>query len=199
MNRCKWCNPNNRLYILYHDTEWGHPQFDDAHLFEMLLLESFQAGLSWECVLNKRDAFRRAFDGFAPERIAAYEEETLTALASDASIIRNKRKIRAAVRNARIFLELQKEYGSFLNYLKQFWDGKTVYDCTSTTSALSDAISADLRTRGMQFMGSTIVHAFLQAVGIVYAHDACCDLYRPQAPQKLISPVPCANTPPNKP
>ncbi len=177
MNRCKWCNPNNPLYITYHDTEWGHPRFDDAHLFELLLLESFQAGLSWECVLNKREHFRRAFDGFSPERIAAYGEDKLNALAADTGIIRNRRKLRSAVENAKIFLALQTEYGSFFNYLKQYWNGEIIYDCDSTRSTLSDAISTDLCARGMKFMGSIIVHSFLQAVGIVYAHDRSCDSY----------------------
>lgn len=177
MNRCFWCNPKNPLYITYHDEEWGVPQFDDAYLFEMLLLESFQAGLSWECVLNKRENFRRAFDQFDIDKIIAYDEAKLESLRNDTGIIRNQLKIKAAVNNAKIFKTIQAEYGCFLNYLKQYWNGETIYDCISTSSELSDAISADLRKRGMKFMGSTIVQSFLQAVGIINAHNEMCDLH----------------------
>ena len=126
-NRSAWCNPNNPLYIRYHDTQWGILRLDDAYLFEMLLLEGFQAGLSWECVLNKRENFRQAFDGFR-------------------------------------------------QYLFHFWDGKVIYDCRSTRSPLSDQLSADLSKRGMRFVGSTILHAFLQAIGIINAHEDSCFL-----------------------
>ena len=177
MNRCFWCNLKNPLYIQYHDEEWGQPRFDDGYLFEMLLLESFQAGLSWECVLNKRENFRQAFDNFDIEKIAAYDEEKLEVLRNNPGIIRNKLKIKAAVNNARIFQSIHDEYGSFLVYIKQFWDGNTIYDCISTESELSDAISADLRKRGMKFMGSTIVQSFLQAIGIINAHDETCDMH----------------------
>ena len=178
MTRCRWCNLKNPLYIAYHDQEWGKPRFDEQHLFEMLVLESFQAGLSWECVLNKRENFRRAFDDFELERVMAYDEEKMEALRNDPGIIRNRLKIKAAVNNARIFKAIQDEFGSFQNYLRQYWDGETVYDCVSTTSALSDAISADLCRRGMKFMGSTIAQSFLQAVGIINAHEEACDFYR---------------------
>ena len=175
MNRCFWCNEKNPLYVAYHDEEWGNPRFDDAHLFELLLLESFQAGLSWECILNKRENFRRAFDGFDPAKIASYSDSKLDDLQNDAGIVRNRRKITAAVGNAKVFLAIVDEYGSFLNYLHRFWDGNTVYDSVSTKSDLSDAISADLCRRGMKFMGTTIVQSFLQAVGIINAHDETCD------------------------
>ena len=178
MKRCVWCNLKNPAYIAYHDEEWGVPRFDDDYLFEMLLLESFQAGLSWECVLNKREHFRRAFDGFDAEKIAAYGEEKTEQLRCDPGIIRNRLKISAAVKNARIFLDIQAEYGSFYNYLRLFWDGETVYDCVSTSSTLSDAISADLCRRGMKFMGTTIVQSFLQAVGVINAHDEQCGFHQ---------------------
>ena len=178
MNRCFWCNLKNPLYITYHDEEWGQPRFDDQYLFEMLILESFQAGLSWECVLNKRENFRQAFDEFDLEKIIAYDEEKCESLRNDSGIIRNKLKIKAAVNNAKIFKSLQEEYGSFFDYLKQYWDGKTIYDCVSTQSELSDAISADLYKRGMRFVGSTIIQSFLQAVGIINAHDEACDMYK---------------------
>lgn len=175
MNRCRWCNVNNPEYVRYHDEEWGKLRLDDRYLFEMLLLESFQAGLSWECVLNKREAFRSAFDDFDPQKIADYGLETLGALAEDRKIIRNRRKIAAAANNARHFLEIQAEYGSFSEYLRQFWNGKVIRDAQSTTSVLSDAISEDLRRRDMTFVGSTIIHSFLQAVGVVNAHEEDCD------------------------
>lgn len=177
MNRCFWCNLKNPLYITYHDEEWGVPRFDDAHLFEMLILESFQAGLSWECIQNKRENFRRAFDDFDVEKVAAYDEAKQERLRNDAGIVRNKLKIKSAVNNAKIFQAIQAEYGTFLNYLRQYWDGETIYDCVSTSSQLSDAISADLCRRGMKFMGTTIVQSFLQAVGIINAHDEACDLH----------------------
>ena len=178
MNRCFWCNLKNPLYVSYHDEEWGQPRFDDPYLLEMLILESFQAGLSWECVLNKRENFSRAFDHFDIDKIVAYDEAKLEALRNDTGIIRNKLKIKATVDNARIFKSIQEEYGSFLDYLKQYWNGETIYDCVSTQSELSDAISKDLRKRGMKFMGTTIVQSFLQAIGIIDAHDETCDMHR---------------------
>ena len=177
-NRCKWCNPNNPKYIAYHDREWGVLRTDDAYLFEMLLLESFQAGLSWECILNKRENFRKAFDDFQAEKIAAYTAEKCSALAADKGIVRNRREIQASVRNAAIFLAISAEFGSFYNYLCQFTQGRIFYETGKATSPLSDAISTDLQKRGMKFVGSTIIYAYLQAVGILYSHDAGCDLYR---------------------
>ena len=175
-NRCIWCNPKNPLYIKYHDTQWGILRLDDAYLFEMLLLEGFQAGLSWECVLNKRENFRQAFDGFDPKTIAEYTPEKVDSLLQDKGIIRNRRKILAAIQNAQVFLQIQEEFGSFRQYLFQFWDGKVIYDCRSTRSPLSDQLSADLTRRGMRFVGSTILHAFLQAIGIINAHEDSCFL-----------------------
>ena len=175
-NRCAWCNPNNPLYIRYHDTQWGILRLDDAYLFEMLLLEGFQAGLSWECVLNKRENFRQAFDGFDPKAIAEYTPEKVDSLLQDKGIIRNRRKILAATQNAQVFLQIQQEFGSFRQYLFHFWDGKVIYDCRSTRSPLSEQLSADLSKRGMRFVGSTILHAFLQAIGIINAHEDSCFL-----------------------
>lgn len=175
MKRCFWCNEKNPLYVKYHDEEWGKPRFDDEYLFEMLLLESFQAGLSWECVLNKRENFRIAFDNFDREKIASYGEEKIISLKEDKGIIRNGRKITAAVKNAEIFGEIVKEYGSFYNYLRLFWNGETVFENDRTTSSLSDEISADLIKRGMKFCGSTIIYSYLQAVGVINSHDDDCD------------------------
>ena len=177
MTRCFWCNLKNPLYVKYHDEEWGRARFDDEYLFEMLLLESFQAGLSWECVLNKREAFKEAFDGFDARLISQYTQQRIDALCQDSSIIRNRRKIESAVRNARVFLLIAEEYGSFRHYLGTFWNGETVYDSTSVTSQMSDAISRDLKKRGMSFVGSTVIQSFLQAIGVVNAHTKECFLY----------------------
>lgn len=172
--RCKWCNERNPLYVRYHDEEWGRAQHDDLHLFEMLLLESFQAGLSWECILGKREAFRRAFDGFDYRTIAHYDDAKKEQLMQDTGIIRNRLKINAAVGNAMIFIKIQSEYGSFDSYLRKFTNGKIIYEYDKTTSVLSDAISTDLRSRGMKFVGSTIIYSFLQAVGIINSHEPEC-------------------------
>ena len=172
--RCSWANPQNELYVRYHDEEWGVPVHDDGRLFEMLILESFQAGLSWECVLNKREAFRRAFDGFRLESVCAFDEAKLSALQQDASIIRNRRKLEAAVRNARVFRDIQQECGSFSSYLWGWTNGQVLREFGPTSSPLSDAISADLKKRGMTFVGTTIIYAYLQAVGVINAHSPTC-------------------------
>ena len=174
--RCCWANPKNERYIRYHDEEWGVPVHDDGKLFEMLVLECFQAGLSWECVLNKREAFREAFDGFDLEAVCAYGEDKVEALIHDPGIIRNRLKIQAAVTNARAFREIQGEYGSFSEYLWHWTDGKVVYETGLTYSELSDRISKDLKKRGMKFVGTTVVYAYLQAVGVIYSHDGGCFL-----------------------
>lgn len=174
LKRCKWCNLKNPIYIKYHDEEWGYPNFDEQHLFEMLLLESFQAGLSWECVLNKREAFRKAFDGFDAEKIVAYDDDKIAELQNNKDIIRNKLKIKAAVNNAKIFLKIQKEYGSFGEYLKGFTGGQQIIELGKSTSPLSDALSADLRKHGMKFVGSTIIYSYLQAIGVVFSHEEEC-------------------------
>ena len=176
--RCPWCNLKNPLYVEYHDKEWGVARFDDGYLFEMLILESFQAGLSWECVLNKRGAFRKAFDGFDAEKMSAYGQERIAELLENKYLIRNRLKMRAAVTNSRIFLDIVRENGNFYNYLRTFWNGETVYENDKTTSALSDTISADLSRRGMKFVGSTIIYSYLQAVGIINSHSDECYLHQ---------------------
>ncbi len=178
MKRCKWCNLNNPKYIEYHDTEWCKPNFDDKYLFEMLILESFQAGLSWECVLNKRDDFRRAYDNFDIDKICNYDDTKIQELLNNDKIIRNKLKIKASITNSKIFKSIQNEYGSFYNYLKTFMNQDVIYETDVTNNDLSDNISNDLRKRGMKFVGSTIIYSFLQAVGIVYSHDKECFLYK---------------------
>lgn len=174
--RCPWANPKNPAYLHYHDFEWGVPVHDDRTLFEMLILEGFQAGLSWECILNKRQAFRAAFDGFDVKRVAGYGEEKLEALAQDPGIVRNRRKIAAAVTNARAFLDIQAQFGSFDRYLWHWTEGEVVRETGLATSPLSDAISKDLQKRGMKFVGSTILYAYLQAVGVINSHEPECFL-----------------------
>jgi len=178
IGRCSWVNPKNPLYVKYHDEEWGRPQHDDARLLEMLLLECFQAGLSWECVLNKREAFREAFAGFDRDSIIALDEADVEALMACPGIIRNRAKIRAAIANASVFKAIQEEFGSFDAYLARFCPPQPICDHTSATSAISDALSADLRKRGMKFVGSTTIHAFLQAIGVFDSHQPGCFLAR---------------------
>ncbi len=176
--RCKWCNIKNPLYIEYHDREWCQPNFDEKYLYEMLILESFQAGLSWECVLNKREDFRRAFDGFDINKVCCYGDEKIAELINNEKIIRNKLKIKAAVSNSKIFREIVTEYGSFHNYLLKFAGDRIIYETDKTTNSLSDAISRDLVKRGMKFVGSTIIYSYLQAIGVIYSHGEECCLYR---------------------
>ena len=176
--RCKWCNLKNELYIKYHDEEWGRANFDDKYLYEMLILESFQAGLSWECVLNKRESFRKAFDNFDIDKICNYDENKIQELLKNEKIIRNKLKIKAAINNSKIFKEIQKEYGSFHNYLRKYTKDEIIKEIDKTTSELSDAISKDLQTKGMKFVGSTIIYSYLQAIGVIYSHEKDCYLYK---------------------
>lgn len=178
MIRCKWCNLNNPQYVKYHDEEWGMQNFDDKYLFEMLILESFQAGLSWECVLNKRENFRKAFDYFDIEKICMYEEEKIQELLNNNKIIRNKLKIKATINNSKIFKNIQKDYGTFYNYLRQFTGDKVIYEIDKTTNELSDKISKDLKRKGMKFVGSTIIYSYLQAIGVIYSHDKECFMYK---------------------
>ena len=176
--RCKWCNLNNPLYVEYHDVEWGVPCFDEKYLYEMLILESFQAGLSWECVLNKRESFRRAYDGFEVDKVASYGDEKIDELMNDKDIIRNRRKIIASVNNSRIFKEICCEFGSFYNYLRAFTHDEILYENGRTTNDLSDALSKDLQKRGMTFVGSVIIYSYLQAIGVICSHDKDCYLCR---------------------
>lgn len=177
MKRCNWCNLKNPIYIEYHDKEWGIPNFDDHYLFEMLILESFQAGLSWECILNKRCHFQKAYDNFDIDKVNNYDENKINELLTNEKIIRNKAKIKASINNAKIFKEIQKEYGNFYNYLKTFTKDKRFYETDKTTNELSDSISKDLIKHGMKFVGSTIIYSYLQAVGIINSHDKDCFMY----------------------
>ena len=180
--RCGWARLQNPLYLEYHDEEWGVPVHDDRHLFEMLILEGAQAGLSWETILNKRAAYRRAFSNFDPRRVARYDARKVKALLEDAGIVRNRLKIAAAISNAQAYLAVQKECGSFDAYVWRFAgdDGKTRQNTWATLRQIpprtpeSDAMSHDLRRRGFKFVGSTICYAFMQAVGMVNDHTTDC-------------------------
>ena len=178
MKRCQWCNLDNEIYVKYHDNEWGKLNTDDKYLLEMLILESFQAGLSWECVLNKREYFRKVYDNFDIDKICLYDEEKINDLLNNKDIIRNKLKIKASINNAKIFKSIVNEYASFYDYLKIYTNDKIIYEINNTTNDLSDQISADLKKRGMKFVGSTIIYSYLQAIGLIYSHDIDCYLYQ---------------------
>ena len=177
--RCQWC-VGDKLYQEYHDKEWGKPTYDDAKLFEFIILESFQAGLSWIKILKKRENFRNAFDNFNYKKIANYDEKKIAELMQNAGIIRSELKIKSAISNAKAFLKIQQEFGSFSKYIWNFTNGipivnhpKTAIDVPATT-ILSESISKDLKKRGFKFVGPTIVYAYMQAVGIVNDHVADC-------------------------
>jgi len=179
LKRCHWCN-SSALYQKYHDEEWGVPVYEDTKLFEFLLLETFQAGLSWITILNKRENFRSAFDGFNYKKIALYSENKIQELLLDVGIIRNKLKVYSAVSNAQAFIKIQEEFGSFSNYIWAFVDGKPIDNPIKSlkeiqaTTPLSDTISKDLKKRGFKFVGSTVVYAHMQATGMVNDHIESC-------------------------
>ena len=175
--RCKWCNEKNETYIKYHDEEWGVLNTEDKYLYEMLILESFQAGLSWECILNKRESFREAFDNFDIEKIIKYDDNKINELLNNKNIIRNKLKIKATINNSKIFKEIENQYGSFYNYLKQYIE-KPIHETNKTTNEISDRISDDLYKRGMRFVGSTIIYSYLQAIGLINSHEPECFKYK---------------------
>jgi len=177
--RCHWVNLKNPLYIKYHDEEWSKPKYNDQELYELLILESFQAGLSWECVLNKRENFRKAFDNFDIEKIIKYDEKKIQELLNNGGIIRNKLKINATIKNSFVFKSIQQEYGSFSKYIWAFSDNKIIKENYKlrTSSPLSDMISKDLKKRGMSFVGTTIIYSYLQAIGILDAHSEECFLF----------------------
>ena len=178
--RCFWAK--TPLSIAYHDEEWGVPLHDDTRLFEFIVLEGAQAGLSWETILNKRDNYRAAFDGFNPTKIAKYDERKTASLLNNAGIIRNRLKIASAITNARAFLDVKEEFNSFDDYVWRFVNGKPIRRKRGqpivATTPISDALSKDLLKRGFKFVGSTICYSFMQAVGMVNDHDAACFRYR---------------------
>lgn len=179
MHRCFWVDLKSPLYIKYHDEEWGVPKYNDRELFELLILEGFQAGLSWITVLKKREAFRKAFDDFVVNVVANYDEAKINELLNNKDIIRSKSKIEAAINNAKIFIEIQKEFGSFSNYIWKFTGGKCIKnadDKIPVSSTLSDEVSKDLKKRGMKYTGTVIIYSYLQAIGVINDHetDCCC-------------------------
>ena len=180
--RCFWVN-DDPLYIEYHDNEWGTPVYDDETLFEFLILETFQAGLSWITILKKRENFRKAFDNFDYKKIVKYPESKYESLLQNEGIIRNKLKIRSAISNAQLFMDIQKEFGSFSKFIWNYVDGKPIVNKFHTredvpaTTAISDTISKDLKKRGFKFVGSTIIYAFMQATGMVNDHTTDCFKY----------------------
>ncbi len=176
--RCTWCNPKNPKYVEYHDNEWGVFNFEESYLYEMLILESFQAGLSWECILNKRENFHTAYDGFCRSKVCNYDQGKIAELMENKGIIRNRLKILASIENSKIFKSIAEEFGSFGAYLNTFTKGEILYETGKVTSDLSDAVSRDLQKRGMKFVGSTVIYAYLQAIGAIYSHDAECFLYK---------------------
>ncbi len=178
--RCKWATGGNELYLDYHDHEWGVPQHDDRLLFEFLILEGAQAGLSWSTILNKREGYRKAFDGFDPEKVARYDKTKINKLLQDPGIVRNRLKVESAVINARAFLETQKEFGSFDAYIWRFAGGRPIQNSWKAMKQVpastkeSDAMSKDLKSRGFKFVGSTIMYAHMQATGMVNDHTVDC-------------------------
>ncbi len=178
MRRCKWVNLRNAAYVAYHDNEWGKPIYDDKKLFEMLLLESFQAGLSWEIVLNKREAFAKAFNDFDYQKISRYDEAKVAQLMQNPQIIRNRLKIAATITNAQKFISIQTEYGSFADYIWSFTNHQIIInqdDVLPTHSPLSDKIAKELKKKGFKFVGTTIVYSYLQAIGMVNDHETTCE------------------------
>lgn len=179
MKRCDWVS-TDELYIKYHDEEWGKPVYDDATIFEFLVLESFQAGLSWITVLKKRENFRKAFDAFDYEKIVTYNDQKVEELMQDAGIIRNRLKILATINNAQRFMDIQKEFGSFSEYIWSFVNGKPIQNNFKTikevpvTTEISDKLAKELKKRGFKFLGSTVVYAHMQATGMVNDHILDC-------------------------
>ena len=180
MKRCSWVDEKSEIYKKYHDEEWGVPKHDDRDLFELLVLESFQAGLSWLTVLKKREAFKKAFDNFNVKKVANYDDKKVDELLKNDKIIRSKNKILSAIGNARVFIEIQKEFGSFSNYIWGFSDNKVVkkdFVKLPVSTDLSDTISKDLKKRGMKYVGTVIIYSYLQAIGVVDDHEKDCFKY----------------------
>ena len=180
MKRCHWVDENSSIYTKYHDEEWGIPKYDDKELFELLILESFQAGLSWITVLKKREDFRIAFDNFDVKKVASYDENKVNELLNNEKIIRSRGKINSAINNAKIFIEIQKEFGSFSDYIWGFTNNQVVKnssDVLPISTPLSDKISKDLKKRGVKYVGTIIIYSYLQAIGVVDDHEKDCCKY----------------------
>lgn len=177
MKRCFWVDEKSEIYVKYHDEEWGVPKYNDGELFELLILEGFQAGLSWLTILKKREAFRKAFDNFDVEKVSKYNDTKVQELRENQGIIRNISKIKCAIKNAQVFIAIQKEFGSFSKYIWSFTNGKIIQNKTGkiiVSSELSDKISKDLQKRGMKYVGTVIIYSYLQAIGVVNDHDKEC-------------------------
>lgn len=177
VTRCQWLNTADQEYVEYHDKEWGKPIMNDDRLYEALMLECFQAGLSWKCILRKRAAFRLAFDNWEASTVATYNADKINSLMENPDIIRHRGKIVAAIINARIFLDIQREYGSFEAYIRKFTGHVIIRDHQNTPSSAARNISKHLKKLGMKFTGPSTIHSFLQATGFINAHDPCCFLY----------------------
>lgn len=181
MKRCFWVDEKSEIYVKYHDKEWGNPKFDDRDLLELLILEGFQAGLSWLTVLKKRQAFRVEYENFDVEKVANFDEKKISKMLANKEIIRSEQKIRASILNAKIFMKIQKEFGSFSDYIWGFTGHKVVYNSDGkviVSNKLSDKISKDLKKRGMKYVGTVIVYSYLQAIGVVNDHDKECFLHK---------------------
>ncbi len=178
MNRCKWCNLKNEKYIDYHDKEWGILNTDEKYLYKMFILETFQAGLSWECILNKKESFEKSYDYFDIDKVVNYGEKKINELMNNKNIVRNKNKIISSINNTKIYKNIILECGSFYNYLKIFTKGKIYYELNKTTNKISDSISKDLYKRGMRYVGSITIYSYLQAIGIINSHEKDCFLYK---------------------
>lgn len=180
MKRCSWVDEKSEIYKKYHDQEWGVPKYDDRELFELLILEGFQAGLSWITVLKKRDDFRKAFDNFDVSNVACYGNDKVNELLNNEKIIRSRGKINASINNAKIFIEIQKEYGSFSDYIWGFTNGRIIKnkdDNFVVSSPLSDMVSKDLKKRGMKYVGTVIIYSYLQSIGVIDDHELNCFKY----------------------
>lgn len=190
IKRCEWCS-NDEHYQAYHDTEWGVPKKDDKMLFEMLILEGAQAGLSWITILKRRETYRKAFDNFEVQKVANYTPKDEQRLLADTGIIRNKLKVKSAIKNAKVFIEIQKEFGSFSKYIWAYVNNKPIVNQYKTiaevpaSTPLAEQISKDLKKRGMSFVGATIIYAFMQSIGMVNDHTTDCFVRKQQEPDCL--------------
>ena len=171
MQRCSWVPVGDELYENYHDHEWGRPLHDEHRLYEMFVLELFQAGLSWRIILGKRDAFRKAYDDFDINKVACFDEKKIDELMQNKDIIRSRNKIKASITNSQILLDIIKTYGSFNNYVWSFTNNQVIYEVGKTTNAISDAMSKDLKKRGVKYAGSVTIYSFLKAVGVINSHE----------------------------
>ena len=174
MKRCKWCNIKNKVYVDYHDNEWGVLNLEEKYLLEMLILESFQSGLSWECILNKREAFKKAYDNFDIEKILKYDLNKINELINNKDIIKNKLKIKYSIENTKIFKSISLKYNGFGNYLLSFFKKYPIYETGKVTSNISDLISKDLKSKGMKYVGSKVIYSYLQAIGLINSHENGC-------------------------